>query len=330
MRKFVLAGVALLGITTAAGAADMPVKAPVKAMPVCGWWGEFGGRFVASTGTTQYDLYRIPPDSLISRLTYHDLDGYGGEVFGRIDDDCTGFFVKGHAGWGKLNKGRLQDEDFPPGIPGGVYSSTDSDQDGGRNRYVTVDAGWSFWRNSWFRLGGFVGYHHYYEYLNAYGCTQTAGNPAICAPGAVAPGTLVISQETKWNALRVGVSGVWQIADALRLSAEAAWIPYAWLDAKDWHWLRIGTDFNGPTPQDGKGYGVQLEAVLSYNVTPAFAVGVGGRYSRIETKDREATTHFEVSAIGGGLPQATTYITERYGVFVQGSYTFGGPVRASY
>jgi hypothetical protein len=117
------------------------------------------------------------------------------------------------------------------------------------------------------------------------------------------------------------------MTNALKLSAEAAWIPIAWLRAKDWHWLRIGTDFNGPTPQDGDGFGVQLEAVLSYNFTPAFAVGVGARYSRIETKERGATTHFEISSTAiGAQPQATTYITERYGAFLQGSYTFGAPM----
>ena len=328
MKRIASTAILLFGLAGIANAADMPVKAPV-AKPPCGWWGEFGGRFTASTGKTQYDLYRIPPDSLISRLTYHDLDGYGGEVFGRIDDGCTGFFLKGHAGGAWLDNGTLQDENFPPFPPGivPVYSSTDSDQRDGHNRYVTIDAGWSMWQTPWFRLGGFVGYHHYFEYLNAYGCTQTAGHPQICVP-TVPTSVLVISQETKWNALRIGASAVWSMTNALKLTAEAAWIPVAWLDARDWHWLRIGTDFNGPTPQDGKGFGVQLEAVLSYNFTPAFAVGVGARYSRIETKDRGATTHFEISSNAGGLPQATTYITERYGAFVQGSFTFGAPILA--
>jgi len=32
------------------------------------------------------------------------------------------------------------------------------------------------------------------------------------------------------------------------------------------------------SPEDGEGIGVQLEAMLSYVVTDAFSLGIGGRY----------------------------------------------------
>lgn len=119
------------------------------------------------------------------------------------------------------------------------------------------------------------------------------------------------------------------ITDRLKLTGDAAWIPYAKLNARDFHWARIGTDFNGPTPEDGHGHGVQLEAILSYDVTRAFSVGIGGRYWRIQTPDHGATAHFDVSAIGGGLPQDLNFKTERYGGFVQASYIFGAPIVAA-
>jgi hypothetical protein len=101
------------------------------------------------------------------------------------------------------------------------------------------------------------------------------------------------------------------------------------LDDSDFHWLRIGTDFNGPTPQNGRGRGVQLKGILSYNITRAWSVGIGGRYWRIETKDLGGTAHFERSA--SGLPQPITFKTERYGGFIQASYIFGAPIiQASY
>jgi hypothetical protein len=82
------------------------------------------------------------------------------------------------------------------------------------------------------------------------------------------------------------------------------------------------------TPEDGTARGVQLEAILSYNVTRSFSVGVG-RYWSIGTKDHGGTDHFEVSAIGGGFPQAINFKTERYGGFVQASYIFGAPIVAA-
>jgi hypothetical protein len=106
-------------------------------------------------------------------------------------------------------------------------------------------------------------------------------------------------------------------------------IPFVRLDANDFHWLRIGTSFNGPTPEDGKARGVQLEAILSYNITKAFSVGIGGRYWAMATTDHGGTAHFETSAIGGGLPQDITFKTERYGGFVQASYIFGAPIVAA-
>jgi hypothetical protein len=94
-------------------------------------------------------------------------------------------------------------------------------------------------------------------------------------------------------------------------------------------WLCIGTDFLGATPEGRTARGVQLEAILSYNVTRSFSVGVGGRYWSIGIKDHGGTDHFEVSAIGGGFPQDITFKTERYGGFVQASYIFGAPIVAA-
>ena len=88
---------------------------------------------------------------------------------------------------------------------------------------------------------------------------------------------------------------MWKIDERLKITGDAAWlIPFSSLTASDAHLLRIGTDFNGPTPIDGHGYGVQLEAILSYNVTDAFSVGLGARYWRIQTQNADATSHFRI------------------------------------
>jgi hypothetical protein len=290
---------------------------PPRSLPM--WESEVGGRYWFASGKTQIDLYGFAPSTTqVSRLTYSQLHSHIGEIFGRVEH-VTGVFVKGFVGLGNVNSGSLRDEDFPPVIV--PYSSTDSEQRDGRLSYATVDLGWD-WRYPGLKLGVFVGYLYYFDRLNAYGCTQTASNPFICAP-SIPNSVLGITQETTWNAVRLGVSGEWRFRSGLRLNAELAWLPYAVLTAKDFHWLRIPSDFSGSIPERGSSVGnVQIEVLLAYDFANSFSVGVGGRYWNIETGTGGATAHFEQAA-AFGAPQSLSVRTERWGGFLQASYKFG-------
>ncbi|WP_404547119.1 hypothetical protein [Bradyrhizobium diazoefficiens] len=70
---------------------------------------------------------------LISRLTYHGLDGLSGELFGRLDSPW-GVFLKGNIGLGRFDKGHMNDEDWglPPNLS---YVNTISGQANGRYTY---------------------------------------------------------------------------------------------------------------------------------------------------------------------------------------------------
>jgi outer membrane protease len=214
----------------------------------------------------------------------------------------------------------LIDEDFPPVIA--PYSRTSSDLDRSSPFYASVDAGIKLLWGPDFHFGVFGGYHFLNESLSAYGCGQTATNPFICAGGI--PGFVkVISQENRWHSARVGIDAAIEVG-RWKLSADAAWVPYVWLDGSDAHWLRIGTnpgDFTGPVPENGSGWGYQLEAVLAYRVTDALSVGVGGRYWRMEI---DGHTHFEGHVLGfAASPQVVNWKTENYGVFLQGNLKLG-------
>jgi hypothetical protein len=299
------------------------------------WEVEVGGRYFLATGKTQYDLYRAPAgfqSDRISRLTYDSLTSHSGEFFGRVDH-ATGFFAKGFIGGGVISGGTLKDEDFPPFFTPGLidaYSSTDSEQRDGRLAYGAIDLGWA-WRSGDFSLGFFAGYFHYFERVNAFGCTQTAGHPQICSP-SIPSSVQVLSEETNWDAARLGINTVWK-AGRWSVTAEAAWLPYVVLNASDTHNERLvsagctASCFSGPTPQTASDAmsSVQLEAVLSYAVTPAFSIGVGGRYWNIHTQ-KGGDAHFEVSGVNPtGFPQAIDFKTESWGVFFQASYKFGQP-----
>jgi len=290
---------------------------PPRRLPM--WESEFGGRYWFTSGKTQIDLYGIAPSSdQVSRLTYSKLHSHAGEVFGRVEH-VTGVFVKGFVGVGTINSGKLKDEDFPPFIV--PYSSTDSEQRGGRLAYGTADLGWN-WRYPGLKLGVFAGYHFYFERLNAHGCTQTATNPFICVP-SIPSSVLAITQETAWHAVRLGISGEWRHRSGLRLNAEFAWLPYAVLSAKDFHWLRIPSDFSGAIPERGStAANVQIEVLLAYDFANSFSVGVGGRYWNIGTGSGGATAHFEQAA-AIGAPQSLGVRSERWGGFLQASYKFG-------
>ena len=280
---------------------------------------EVGVRAGQSTGHLAKDLYDDPRAStnINSRLTYSELKAHSAELFGRIDHS-SGFFAKGYAGLGKIPTGKLNDEDFIPALDGG-YSSTMSDQRGGHLYYASADFGYDLWRAKVFRLGVFVGYQYLDEQVHAYGCTQVGGNPFICAPGAVHDGELGISETAEWHSLRLGVAGELLLFNRLRLTADAAWVPYVSLFAQDTHWLR--PDIGGPVPERGTGNGMQLQGTVSWQLTDAFSVGVGARYWRMRTKGSADLE--QMIGYWNPVAQPLAFTTERFGAFVQTAWRFG-------
>jgi len=281
---------------------------------------EFGLRYWYSTGTISKNLFDFDGATMLSRLTYTDLNAGTAEGFVRVDDRATGIFAKAFVGSGSIGSGSLKDEDFPPGIS--PYSSTNSMQHDGSLLYFAGDVGYDVLWGPNYRVSPFVGWFYEHELVNAYGCAQTAGNPGVCEP-AVPTSVLGITEDAEWNAIRLGVAAdyTW---NRFKLSADAAWLPWVTLASTDSHWLRmqpIAGNFIGPIPEDGNGnLGIQIEAVVSYLVTQDFGVGVGARYWRFDTR---GNAHFEGNIYGGGGgAQAIDFSSERYGAFVQGAFKF--------
>ncbi len=281
---------------------------------------DFGVRFWYGRATTAKNLYDNTGALLISRLTYGDLSIFAAEAYGRFDLD-RGWFLKGYAGGGSFRKGSLKDEDFPPVVA--PYSATLSVQENGSPIYASVDAGFNVLRGGDFRVGLFAGFHYMNETVSAYGCTQIAFNPAICGAFPLPNQVKGITQDNNWYSVRLGVDASVEI-DRWKLSVDAAWVPYVWLYGSDAHWLRIGSlpgDFTGPIPEDGKGWGFQIEGFISYRVHEALSLGVGGRYWQMQTR---GFTHFENHVVGfTAAPQVVEWKTQNYGVFLQASLKLG-------
>jgi hypothetical protein len=71
---------------------------------------------------------------------------------------------------------------------------------------------------------------------------------------------------------------------------------------------------------------VQLEAIASYAISDDFTVGLGGRYWYMQAQARRDLRNLvdPVTGISFGF-QPENVKSERYGVFLQGTYTFALP-----
>jgi len=299
----------------------MPLKAPVLASwpPVASAWEfEVGTRAWFSSGSVGAPQPLLgkppPPADLDSRLVYSGLGAITGEVFGRVEH-TSGIFVKGFLGAGGIDRGALFDEDFPAG---GAYSNTLSGNASGHIGYATIDLGYDFLRTPGARVGAFVGYNYYTQEINTYGCNQLAGASG-CAPGAVLPTILGISEDDSFNSLRVGLSSQVMLTDRLKLTTDVAYLPLVSFNGLNHHNAR---ELLLPEAANA-GDGVMLETILGYQINEAWNVGAGARYWAWNTNT--GTVMFDNLGLGGPLPpvQLARYTTERYGVFLQASYKWG-------
>jgi hypothetical protein len=249
---------------------------------------------------------------LAGRLIYGGLQGLSGEVFARVDHG-SGIFVKGYLGAGEISNGHLHDEDFPGFNT--TYSNTLSSASGHLG-YATIDVGYDVWNAAGAKVGPFVGYNYYTQAIENFGCTQIAGSPP-CSP-ALASALLGLTESDSFNSLRVGLSSQIMLIERLRLTADAAYVPWVSFSGTDDRLLRQLLLL-----ESAHGNGVMLEASLDYFLTPAWRVGVGARYWAWNTST--GSVIYDFLAAPPLVPETARFTTERYGVFAQSSYRWGDP-----
>lgn len=310
-----------IGQGSGSGWSDRPVSAPATSIGA-GWSAELGARYWYSQGRYQNDLGLstdlAQQNALISRLTY-ETTGHSGELFGRIEN-ANRYFVKGFVGGGGLTSGQMNDEDWFPtdALTPMAYSNTHHTRLTGHIAYATLDMGYNFLSAPGVTVGAFAGYNFYRDRKSAYGCTQIAYPVVSPICGVPDPETvLMISQNEDWHSLRVGLNGTIELVPGVKLTADAAYLPYAGISALDIHHQR-SEEASPNSPAWGSGRGVQLEAVLTYDVTPRFSVGIGGRYWAMWATD-VLTASFGSEVATQTLPIRV----ERFGTFMQASYKFG-------
>ena len=306
--------------TSAYANAEPPIA--VKAPPLAPLWNksdwefDVGVRAWWSNGTMGApNPVLTTAQGLSSRLIWSDLDALSGETYGRIDH-VSGWFVKGFLGAGGIYSGKMNDEDFPyPGKPDTAYSNTVSSTTGSIG-YATIDLGYSLLRSPGAKFGPFVGYNYYTQHVNAFGCTQIAAG--ISCP-ATPPNYLILSQDDSFNSLRVGLSAEYMLTDKLKFVGDAAYLPWVGFSGIDNHNARALVTAQSSNDADG----AMLEALLSYNITDSWNVGVGGRYWVWNTHNGNETFTFYTNGSGPPVTMPARFSTERYGVFLQSGYHWG-------
>jgi opacity protein-like surface antigen len=270
---------------------------------------EIGARYAYGWGRFQKDL-GIPGTGLASpasRLTYGDNKTNGAEMFARLDT-ASGWMAKGFVGKGS-GEGRLNDEDW--GVPFAIfvpYSNTISKADD-HIRYGAIDVGYDVWSDAHVRLAPFVGYSILHQYLQGFGCAQIANPNSDCA-SPIPVSVFAIAEDDTWQAMRLGAAADFFISPGLKLTADAAYLPYVHIRGTDEHVLR-----NLLSHEWGEGTGAQVELMLSYAVTDQLSVGVGGRYWTMWTSDGWVN-------FGGQVLVPMRYSVEQAALLVQGSYAF--------
>ena len=151
---------------------------------------------------------------------------------------------------------------------------------------------------------------------------SSRGHQLHPAGSAGSPG---ITEDDKWSALRLGLAGETMLTENVKLSGEVAYLPWVKFTGTDDHFFgNLGT-LAEEFPESGNGQGVQLEALISYYLTPQFSIGVGGRYWAMWTTSGTISCTFGAFGLCGPTPTPPQFfkaVVEQAGVIVQASYRF--------
>src|SRR5262249_22661015 len=188
---------------------------------------------------------------------------------------------------------------------------------------AVADICYDFIREKNSKFGAFAGYSYFNQLMNRHNCVQINNtNPlqgsCVGPQETPTPPNVVRFQELDtWQALRIGLSSETMLTDRVKVSVDAAYLPYVTFNGLDNH-------FRNPIAQvpafSHGGQGAQVEALLSYYLTDRFALGVGGRYWTMWT------TNGQLGFVQGGqVGNTRNYraVLEQAGAFVQASYAFG-------
>ncbi len=301
-----------------------------------------------SRGETTWSHNASPSDPTLgnptSRLSYRDIDSTLAEITGHVELPQR-FYLELAYGSGNIDEGSLVDEDFLSAFGAQffgtsqsgehLFSQTVSNVNDTDVHYYSLKLGRSVFGDPRKRggVGLFGQLQLWSEQTRAVGIRQTVCTSpnVLCAPAGFAgfADTTVIKNDVDWRSLFLGVDGYYRITEKLAISGTLAYSPLTEVENEDIHFLRTDLAQNPSFKLDGSGDTINAEVTLSYHFTPNFAGHAGLRYWKARVENETAGwSVFPAEGIRQ-FADLNELESERKGVTVGVSYTFGGQNKAS-
>lgn len=277
-------------------------------------------RYFNGQGTLKRDIDAQDGSNENSRLIYGGLNPRQFEGNARFELS-EGWFGRLAYGRGDMDGRSMFDEDTPyAGYDHNKYSNSVSLNRSGSTSFINADLGHEIVSRSDVRLGAYLGYQHFHEQVNSYGCVQLAGNLANCVP-SFAPDFKSLVETDNWNSIRIGLNGTFALTDRLSFTGDVAYLPYSAFHGTDNHENRQIL-FHQP----GHGDGIQLEGSLDFAINNGLTLGIGARYWEWRTTSGASICEGPcITFVRQNFlpPNGERSDTHFFGEFVQLSYLFG-------
>jgi hypothetical protein len=229
----------------------------------------------------------------------------------RIDDYSTDTYLKGMAGYSAFIDGTYD-----------AYGQTGTQvMHGGKILYGSADLGYTPFGSDSVRFGGFVGYQYWND-------SPDMGRQNFIPPSGAGDSQL---NDFGIHALRLGISAHADLGDRVDINAEAAIIPYAYMEGTYGAFYQQPFSYGGVNFQQGSAgnlsgnlYGATVEVMLGFHPTENITMRVGGRAWYVEGKPRMT---YQATQIGTPS-NAVRFISEaafssfRYGALAELTYSF--------
>ena len=237
------------------------------------------------------------------------------------------YFLYADYGFGVITDVKLTDKDFL--TTGTEFSKTISNGDDGDSWYLNIHLGRKLIRsqNGKGLIRGFIGYQHWEEEIYDKGSSSEyiLFGVDITPFDTTDPNQKGITWNYSFDSIKLGLDGEYAITNTIKVSSLVVYIPYAELDAKDFHHLREGpssADAGSPfVTWTGSGAGFNLEGSISYQFYPNWIFSTGYRYWYLSSEGNDATFHF-----GDGSENSTSreidFDIKRYGATLGITFTF--------
>ncbi len=291
-----------------------------------------GTRAWVTTGNTKMNFQGPlflggPTINPLSELRWRGVDSVVPEVNAELV--WKRLVLMGSVGRGGISEGVLIDDDFAFSDRQGRFSHTRSSVNDDGLFYVNADIGLRFFLPSIKKTPpGYVdlviGYQYWHEKYVALGATgildlNPFGIPLVL--DNTAPSNLkVITHDYFWHSLRVGERAQIPLYAGLSLRGTALFLPWSSSELRDVHHLRDDLKKNPSFLSRAKGgFGVQLDAGLTYAMWRGLSIEAGYQYWRLDSGGGDTFVR--------GLTETTKLklnemITERYGPYFGLQYRF--------